>query len=163
MARAKNVEAQGWQQARPPMPNRLRGFLTASVALIVACHSYTPVASDVNMREEVRVQFAAPRDVVGKKSSGVDVTLPAIREFSGVVLSVGGDSLVVAASAAVGEGGAKVPIEPGTTITVVRGPAVSIYAKRFDESKTALVGIGGGAVVLYVLLLAAIVSVLALY
>jgi hypothetical protein len=133
----------------------------AGLAIAGACHSYMPVVADVNVKEEVRVEFAAPRDVEGTLPSGEVLTLHSVKEIDGLVLSVSGDSVVIAGRTAIAQGNVQVPIAAGMNFTAVRSPAVSISAKRFDENKTALVGVTGGLVVLYVAVLALTLSILA--
>jgi hypothetical protein len=137
-------------------------MLIVGLAIAGACHSYRPVVADVNVNEEVRVEFAAPRDVEGRLPSGGVVTLHSVKEIDGRVLSVTGDSVVIAARTAVAQGQVRVPVEAGMNFTAVRSPSVSISAKRFDENRTALVGVTGGLVVLYVVLLAVSLSYLAI-
>jgi hypothetical protein len=144
-----------------PYSGFVAGIWLTVVAIATACHSYVPVLADVRVAEEVRVQFSAPRDLTGTLPSGGTIQLRSVKELEGRVLSIAGDSAAIAVSAATARGDVKIPIEPGATVSITRGPAVSIYARRLDEGKSAVVGVGAGLVVLYVVLLAATIALLA--
>src|SRR5688500_18772862 len=127
------------------------------VAATMGCSSYRPTAPLPAPMTEVRVSFAAPRDIAVRSPAGDSILLANVRELRGAVvrsqLDTRMDHLRIRLGSAHGPSGGLSNVPEGAIATIPRDMFVRVEQRSFDPMKTLrVVGYIAGAALLVSLL-----------
>ena len=127
------------------------------MAATIGCSSYRPTAPLPAPATDVRVSFAAPRDIAVRSPAGDSILLANVRELRGAIvrsqLDTRMDYLRIRLGSAHGASGALSNVPDGAIATVTRDMFVRVEQRSFDPMKTLrVVGYIAGGVLIVSLL-----------
>ena len=84
---------------------RFQVSVVACIALLTACSAYRPLTRPPLPRDEVRMTFLSPRNLIGRTESGRSVPLNSVTEVRGRIAAIAADSVRLFVASARGPDG----------------------------------------------------------
>ena len=135
-----------------------RPVTTLMLLMVAACYTQTQVnAPQTAAGREVAVYFGTTRDLPATRGAGATV-LTGVVQLAGYVSGVHGDTLRIEVRSITDAGGAR-DVRDGTVVRVVPDARTTINMRTLDGRRTAgaAAGVAGGAIIIALALLAALV------
>jgi hypothetical protein len=109
---------------------------TAALVGAVGCQKWVPATRDVEARADIRVTYAEPRDVWGKRRGTDSTRIPGVLDLQGSVERAAPDTLHVSVISARGASGSRLAVERGAIVAVARDAGVNVSEHVNDAPRT---------------------------
>lgn len=112
----------------------IRPGVLVCAALLVACTGYRPLSRAPLPRDEVRMTFLSPRNLVGRTESGRSVPLNSVTEVRGRIAAIAADSVRLFVASARGPDGELEGI-PSDVMVAIPRDWYPLVQERYTSAK----------------------------